>query len=347
MAMFKLLMIGTFMKRLSFFSILVFSFFPKLLLASSQICQSFYTSFENEDHLIPFNVTRLTRYQRDLLLALPSDYETRSGNEKRNLIWEKIENTKYDLQTLPTFYDSKDLWGYLKAFLSLPKAFNNKGDFLNPNRVKFIHSVGSVGLVRFIPIKDSPYTGLLKTPSIGLVRMSTAAPPSNDSFMPGAAIKFFIDGKSSVNMHLMPSLEGQGPNHNYFASNISNHLEKPKSIALKGLALYFRIVRNPLFLPIDQLGRMESNGTMEINPVSPDIVIFKPSQDVKDLIPANTSNDFRVDLNKIPKGVKLWDVYSSDLKSNHETLIGSLFLESDLIPSLAGDRLYFRHQGGK
>lgn len=53
-------------------------------------------------------------------------------------------------------------------------SFTTTGDEFPAGRVKYIHSVGNVGLVKFNAVKDSKYTGIFKGAENALLRFSTA-----------------------------------------------------------------------------------------------------------------------------------------------------------------------------
>ena len=72
-------------------------------------------------------------------------------------------------------------------FLSeLAPTFTTKGDAMKPgyfwgHRTKYIHSVGAVGKVRFVPNVShaNQFTGILKGADYGLIRLSSALEPSS------------------------------------------------------------------------------------------------------------------------------------------------------------------------
>jgi hypothetical protein len=47
------------------------------------------------------------------------------------------------------------------------------------SRTKLIQSVGAVGKVKFVAVAKTPYSGIFKGASYGLVRFSSAAAPSS------------------------------------------------------------------------------------------------------------------------------------------------------------------------
>ena len=94
-------------------------------------------------------------------------------------------------------------------------------------RQKYIHSVGSVGMVEFVS-SESRYTGLFQGARFGIVRISLAAEPKADvlNTIPGMGLKFLRDGVKSASLVAMYKLEGQ-KSWNVFANRWSNHIGPP------------------------------------------------------------------------------------------------------------------------
>lgn len=60
--------------------------------------------------------------------------------------------------------------------------FTGKGDAMPDTRNKYIHHVGAVGMVEFVPNGASGYTGMFAEAKVGIARLSSAAKPSNGWF---------------------------------------------------------------------------------------------------------------------------------------------------------------------
>jgi hypothetical protein len=63
--------------------------------------------------------------------------------------------------------------------------FSSKGDAMPAGvhfgtRTKYIHSVGAVAKVKFVPASSTPYTGIFKGAAYGLIRLSSAVAPTID-----------------------------------------------------------------------------------------------------------------------------------------------------------------------
>jgi len=65
-------------------------------------------------------------------------------------------------------------------------SFDTPGDVMpgsiESHRTKYIHSVGAVGKVKFVPDATAPssFTGIFKGANSGLIRLSSAAQPTTD-----------------------------------------------------------------------------------------------------------------------------------------------------------------------
>ena len=103
--------------------------------------------------------------------------------------------------------------------------FTTKGDAMPPgmlwgHRTKFIHSVGAVGKVKFVPAQGNQYTGVLRGADYGLIRLSSAAKPSSSSPLgPGMGLKFLRDGVDSANLVSMFSVDGQPGDWDFFSND--------------------------------------------------------------------------------------------------------------------------------
>lgn len=116
---------------------------------------------------------------------------------------------------------------------SMEPTFTGKGDSM-PNgmlygeRTKYIHSVGTVGKVKFVPVSGQPYSGIFKGANYGLVRFSSAAlPSSSQPLAPGLGLKFLRDGTDSANLVSMWSVEGQPGDWNFFSNDFFTHISAP------------------------------------------------------------------------------------------------------------------------
>jgi hypothetical protein len=94
---------------------------------------------------------------------------------------------------------------------------------LTGTRVKYIHSVGVVGKVKFESSGKHPFTGVWEGAQHGLVRLSSATEPSS-SLTPGLALKFLRDGVDSADLVAMYGINGTPGDWNFFEKDFSNHI---------------------------------------------------------------------------------------------------------------------------
>merc|ERR1719329_557431 len=117
-----------------------------------------------------------------------------------------------DLQNLSNAGHAKDkhssLWSKIAAdktpskfpspggifLISMDKSFDTAGDVMPSGRAKFIHAVGATGKVKFVH-KGGKYTGIFQGADYGLIRLSSAAEPSDSQpLAPCMGLKFLRDG---------------------------------------------------------------------------------------------------------------------------------------------------------
>ncbi|QMT61493.1 hypothetical protein [Legionella sp. PC997] len=279
-----------------------------------------------------------------LYAQLPCDYQELSAAEKQNLLWNEIILSNAEDQLPPLTGSSfNEVLEKLKGLFNLKPTFDYASDELPEGRVKIIHANGSVGKIAWIPAEGHPFTGFYQSGGIGLVRLSLATPPADDTYIPGMAIKILISNHSSLNLHVMNLLEGQKENWNYFAKDFSNQIPHPTSWTLIAIEKIFEFTRDPANnLPLWHLAAWSSEGKYNGIPVFPERLYFRPTSSVKDLIPETSREDFRVSFLQVPMG-PLYEVYGEYQGTEYH--IGTLVLESPLLASNYGDKkLFFQHQ---
>jgi len=108
-------------------------------------------------------------------------------------------------------------------------------------RTKFIHSVGTVGKVKFVSNGKHEYTGIFKGADHGLIRMSSAAKPDGKSqpLAPGFGLKFLRDGVDSANLVAMFGVNGTPGDWNFFKKDFTTHIGSAKGAALEAVACKF------------------------------------------------------------------------------------------------------------
>ncbi len=140
-------------------------------------------------------------------------YEAQSRGEKLNQLWNEITKDNTPGQFPPGI----KLAGIFVE--SMDPTFSHVGDTLPDGRVKYIHSVGVVAKVAFLPEQGSTdYTGIFEGADSGLLRLSvakaldttkTTPEGADDNFTPGLGIKFLRDGKTSANLLAMFGVNGK------------------------------------------------------------------------------------------------------------------------------------------
>ena len=99
-------------------------------------------------------------------------------------------------------------------------------------RTKFIHSVGTVGKVKFVSNGKHEYTGIFKGADHGLIRMSSAAKPDEKSqpLAPGFGLKFLRDGVDSANLVAMFGVNGTPGDWNFFKKDFTTHIGEAEGV---------------------------------------------------------------------------------------------------------------------
>ena len=277
-----------------------------------------------------------------------------SATAKRQQIWERISASAYSLDRLPN--QSYAPWDMAKLVVSsfLQVAFKHTSDEMPLNRKKLIHTYGTVAQVKLEITQDSPFTGVFQTGGEGLLRLSTAA--QTGSFTPGLALKIFIDGKPSVNFHVMHSLDGQGEDTQFFENVFTNLLAEPRSPVLQAGSLAFAHAlthlagapENERTLPLDEAAAVTSSGREMSDFNAPFEVEFWPTSEARKhfyrgLDPEDRRN-YRVALATIPAGTSLYEVRART-RDDRIYPLARLVTQSPFLASQYGDEsLFFQHQ---
>jgi len=313
--------------------------------------------------MVPWQVTGLTLFMLEVAFCQrlsSSGYIAYPAVLKQATIWHNVlfNQTSGPWPAKNTLTEG----GYPVKGLDPCPSLEFPGDELPVGRVKAVHTVGSVGKVKFVPIarrqdpyyphtgQKGPYTGIFQGASFGIVRISTYNEPApncetceDPTF--GMGLKFLRDGVESASL-MAASSEGQ-KSWNAFKNSWSNHipaLNNDKSI------LTFSSGASPhsLQVGLSDWARYGENGRpiadTEIN--YPYKLVFRPTGEI--VFPDEYHGALVDDLATIEKDTVLWDVFAWDNPEElggREELIGSLILTSPLVPSLWGDtKLFFRHQ---
>jgi hypothetical protein len=287
---------------------------------------------------------------------LPNKYESKSAQEKENILWKIIKSKEGTQSRYPRVID-----GLL--FLNIERlepSLTHFGDDVPYLHKKRLHSVGAVAKTQFVVTntETNPFTGIFQTGSkYGLSRLSLGAAVSGNNFVPSIAIKFFRSNSMvSVNFFGMIGAQGQ-QGGNVFRNEFTNHLPRLRpgaSIVLRLVERKFlrnRVTNDPFKIGLSEISEHYENGTA-VEPKSsvnfPYRVIFVPNPTLTTSFrTVSTANQLRYALtNKIPSNTTLYTIYGIQSPTNGtRILIGEVITTTKPIYSKWGDEfLFFRHQ---
>ncbi|MCO5172127.1 MAG: hypothetical protein M9894_37990 [Planctomycetes bacterium] len=258
--------------------------------------------------------------------------------EKQETVWRAASATPY--ATLPAIGGrgvGGSVWDTLQA-LRLPlleRTFSTASD-VRPARTKIFHPFGSVARVVYEPVGDHPYTGLFASGAPGIARLSLAT--DEKSFIPGIALKLFVQGRPSVNVHAIPSFDAQ-EGRDFFLRAPTNVIPEPSALPIKLFARLASRIADPLRRSVGHLAAVDLAGATVREPVAPGQVHFRPAQ-VR--FPAGGRDDFRTQLATIPEGTVIYAVHA--VTKEGEVHVGNVRTTSRFVASDWGDRvLHFLH----
>jgi uncharacterized protein YceK len=279
--------------------------------------------------------------------------------QKADSMWnDKIIPTLYgDLPAL-TAPGVRDLFSLAKTSFTI-RSLTNDSDELDVGHRKLVHAWGAEARFRFVSTKSARgYTGIYESGSDCVIgRLSMATKPTKTTSVPALALKFFVSGHPSENLHIMNSTSGQ-KSHNFFEMPFSNIIPPPDSFAKRLIQRIFRKAAvaygakdpDPTHLTVEHLAKIQVNGTAVVTPKSPYRLIFKPTMAASALMKdATVDSDFRTNLARYPVGQVMYDVYAvdegespDDLPANK--LVGHLIPTTKIVASSYGDeKLNFQH----
>jgi hypothetical protein len=283
-------------------------------------------------------------------MSLPSDYEKRSAREKSDLLWANVNADPHPDAKLPTRDPS--VIARLKLFsVEFNKGSFAPGDELPPDRPKLVHTYGSCARVSLHITEKHPFTGMLEKGGDALVRFSDAKGGGN--FLPSLAFKFFVDGRLSTNVLVLPSDYREKGDKRCFSSTYCNASPPAKELDTKLVQRSFQKAAKALgasrlyavYLPLHDFASIRADGTKPESPVVPDRIEFVPTDAVKKACPDRP--DFRQSLAAIPSGTVLFKVFAALKIDAPVQAIGEVRLDSPWVASAYGDqRLFFQHDHG-
>lgn len=262
-------------------------------------------------------------------------HEAGSPAAKQAAVWRESSAVPYGvLPALGSKGVGENFWDTLAALRIrlLDKTFSDASD-VRPARTKIFHPFGSVATVAYESVPGHSYTGLFASGGEGLARLSLAT--DADNYIPGIALKLFVQGKPSVNIHAIPSFEPQ-TSRDFFARAPSNIIPEPTAFAIKLFSKIAVKVADPLRRPVDHVAAVNQDGSAVASPRAPRQLFFRAAEVH---FPADSKADFRDLLATIPPGTVIYAVYAGDVH------IGNVRTRSRLVASEWGDRvLHFKHE---
>ena len=281
-----------------------------------------------------------------------SEYEQLAASQKEEVLWSDILKSEYTNLPRWTGFEAirivalalDPIRGMVRDFFNV--TFDHRSDVLPEGRKKGIHTYGSVAKVKFVANSEA-YTGLYAGADHGLLRISLAAKPLPIPRLtvPGLALKFLVDGKQSMNIFAMPSLDGI-PSYNIFSATYRTQIENPKNPLLMILANAFGTAsKDPTKINVFYLGMMAQNGLQVEQPNSFDRLHLTPDPAIAKRF-SDSPHEFRNDLAAIEAGTRLFNVVGFKKEDpSKEYIVGHISTESRFVSSKFGDeKLFFRHQ---
>jgi hypothetical protein len=284
-------------------------------------------------------------------MPLPSDYQRRSAAEKLDLLWAEIQSDPYPDGALPT--EVPGVWGRRHLFsVDFNRgSFEHAEDELPAGRAKLVHTHGTCARVTVKVTASHPYTGVFAKGGQAILRFSDAT--GGGDFTPSLALKFFVDGKPSVNLLALPKAPRAPKDQRFFSSAYANATFPATSFDKKLVQSAFQKAAKALggtrlyavYLPLHHIASVHVDGTPPAKAEVPDRIELHPTAEA--VRAAGEGGDWRAALAKIPAGTKLFELKVSPRIDAEATPYGELWLESKCVASRYGDeRLFFQHDVG-
>jgi hypothetical protein len=290
---------------------------------------------------------------------LPAGYDSLSALEKQKLLATMISKGEYCSKSdSPSACSAKLPTGgfsyyarAIPALLSLHPTFNFSSDEAPEGRRKIFHPFGVAGQAELVVdyAGAQKYSGLLATTGKAVPLILRMAPGGGPNMIPGASVKFLIDGKPSRNFVAIHDFGGLPKNDwNYFYQDIG-HIYPEVPWIVKA---YFQTVTpDPSHLPITHLGEVTPDGSdvPRAQQSTPYEIVLRPNAAVATRFPNTDQHDFRSDLTRIEPGTAVYDIMARATKDDATfERLGTIRTKSPLVASEGGDKqLYFKHPGAK
>lgn len=306
---------------------------------------------------------------------LPAGYEAQTAAQKQAVLWKVVSETAYAPRCRPASGLFLAALAAPTSILSMSTSLDRASDELPVGRRKMVHPFGTVATFDFVPdaAAATGYTGLLapsSAPVHGVIRASLGGDPNVIGFTPGIALKFLVDGKSSVNVVAMNSLMGQSRDTNFLRKPLINDLPDPHAGLDRSASFLdwakadsFALGQNVAFLPamaqgparatpnflhVDHLAVRGVDGRVvpEAERRSPAHLVFRAPNVLVQWwdVPQNRGFDYRDMLSALSAGTILYEVFAQTTATSPEVRIGVIKTTNKFVASTWGDyRLFFRH----
>jgi len=275
----------------------------------------------------------------------------KSFSNKMDYFWGKItaNSTRY-----PHF-------PLLSNFLtSVRTTFDNYRPEMPPSREKLIHTVGSICKFHLDISPSSPYTGLLGPGlKVGFVRMGSAVDPGSygDGVAPGLGFKLPRSGRHDGDFVMLNAL-GFGEHWDFFHLNQSNHIAPANGFTAVVAEKFKEASQCPYQVGLSDLATYSQDGRESSPPKFPFKLLMVSGPSVKTGTKGKTLDAIHAELDAIPLGTTLYNVYACSKSSGDEMapaenldacggamLLGALKTASKCTTSWYGDSAFHvRHQ---
>lgn len=277
---------------------------------------------------------------------------SQSAEDKLRIIWSKImENT-----SPADWFSALKIIQLTLPWYDLDASFDYRYDIMPSDRDKLIHSQGIVSKVN-VKITKSLHTGVLNSGcKNAILRLSVAKETklkdksphgAYGNFVPGMALKCFINGLESVNLVAMYDTSGQY-SYNFFKHPFTNSfpISEPSDYPLKLLAGAFtKVSKYVSSVGVSNWTEVDEQGNSQSNVNYPFRLEFVPTEKAQNLFRDEYTEDFKkIIMNGLKKDSVIYDIISHRVGYAPEK-IGEIVTTSDFTTSYYADRvLFFRHQ---
>jgi len=227
---------------------------------------------------------------------------TKDVDSKLNYYWKNIVRNTTRFPKFP-------LLGNILG--SVRTTFDNYQPEMPAGREKMIHSIGSVCKFDLRIPSNSPYTGLF-APGLkrGFVRMGGAMDPGDNGITPGLGIKFPRSGVPDGDIVTLFSLD-IGDQWNFFGKNQSNHLMPTNAFPQSILRAKFQEATDCVFqIGLSDMASYAQDGTEFSSPKFPFKIFMVANPALKTGAGAKTIDVIQAELDAIPAGTTLYEVYA-------------------------------------